>query len=195
MSVNTIDYEHLIFVVKELWQWTRQIDGIKRIMTDYRIRAVPHSGGDALNLLVRLIPRENPDVDNKFTHHCVVLKKFFECGWQDEAERIGILEAVNDPKGELVFHRGETDEAKFWRIHSNIAYDCVVAVLQDDNGDGKVEKSEVTNFLYQLWDYHRETKDEAGQTMTEYLYVQQDTRNGNFEIWRGEEVLSSRITA
>lgn len=195
MSVNTIDYNTLVFIVQTLEQWTRVIEGKKRIITDYRIRAVPHDGGDAVNLLIRLIPRENPDPANKFTHHFVVLHKFFECGYNDVDERNGIMEAVSDPKGELVWQRDTPDEARFWRINTLAAYDCRVAVLRDENGDGKVEKSEVSNHNYKLWDFHRETKDEAGQPMVEYLFVHQDTDTGGFEAWRGEEVDPSRIRA
>lgn len=194
MAVNTIDYSSLVFTVQDLWQWTRTIGGKKRIITDYRIRAVPHDG-EAVELLIRIIPRENPDAVNKFTHHFVVLRKFFECGWQDEPEREGILQAVNDPAGELVWQRDTPDEARFWRIHTKSPYECKVAVLRDENGDGKVDESEVDHRRYRLWDFHRETLDEAGQKMVEYLFVHQDQSAGDFEAWRGEEVDPSRIRA
>lgn len=193
MSVNTIDYSHLIFVVQNMWNWTRNINGKKHIITDYLVRATPNDGSDSVELLIRLMPRQHPDKANNFTHHFVVLKKFFACGWQDEDERNGIVEAVNDPKGELVWQRDTPDEARFWRVNANIAYDCDVAIIADANGNGKVEKSEVENRHYKLWDFHRETKDEVDQTVIEYLFVHQDTDSGDFEVWRGEEINPSRI--
>ncbi len=193
VSLNTIDYSNLVFTVLDLWQWTRIINGKKRIITDYRILATPHNGGEPISLLLRAIPRERPDVANKFTHHYVVLKKFFECGYNDTDERNGILEAVNDPNGELVWQRDTPDEAKFWRIHSKTAYDCDVVIIFDENGDGKVDESEVSHRKYKLWDFHRNTEDEANQPMTEYLFVHQDVESGDFEAWRGEEIDQSRI--
>lgn len=195
LSINTIDTSHLIFIVQTVEQWKRVVNGNKRIITDYRVRAVSHDGGGPVELLVRVIPRENPDPHTKYTHHFVVLKKFFECGWNDENERKGILEAVSDPKGELVWQAGTPEEAKFSRVQSLHTYDCEVAVLKDENGDGQVEESEVGHHNFKLWDFHRETKDEAGQPMTEFLFVHQDVDSKDFEAWRGEEVDPSRIRA
>jgi hypothetical protein len=194
MSVNTIDHSHLLFTVKELWQWTRVVNGNQRLITDYKLLTRPHDGND-VEIIVRVIPRENPDPLAKYTHHFCVLRKFFECGWQDEAERNGILEAVSDPAGELVYQRGEPNEERFWRINSKLPYDCDVAVIADMNGDGKIEESEVTHARYKLWDFHRETRDEANQPITEYLFVHQDQDNKDFVMWRGKEVDPTLIRA
>lgn len=194
MTINTIDTNHLFFTVQTVEEWKRRVNGKDRIITDYRVRAVQHDA-DPVELLVRVIPRENPDKLTKFTHHFVVLKKFFACGWGDTDEREGILQAVNDPNGELVWQRDTPDEARFWRINAKVPYDCEVAVLRDENGDGKVEESEVTHLSVRMWDFHRETKDEADQTITEFLFVHHDLEAKDFEAWRGEEVDPSRVRA
>lgn len=184
ISLNTIDYNNLVFIVQDLWNWTRVINGKNRAFTDYRVRAVSHDSRDDVELLIRIIPRENPE--HNFTHHFVILKKFFECGWQDEAERVGILEAVNDPNGELVWQRDTPEEARFWRINTKNAYECSVDIVLE---------SEIDHQQYKLWDFHRETKDEANQPLIEYLFVHQNMGSGDFEAWRGEEVDPSRIHA
>ena len=190
VSVNTIDYANCIFVVKEIWQWTRNINGNKRIFADYRILARPHDGQD-VELIVRVIPRENPEKD--CTHHFCVLRKFFECNYDQEEEREGILRTVNDKNGQLVYKEGQPEEERFFRIHTPSAYYCDVAVISDTNGDGKVEEDEIHHEKWNLWDYSRETLDEAGQPMIEYLFVQQDLEYKDFVMWRGEEVLPDRI--
>ena len=66
---------------------------------------------------------------------------------------------------------------------------------RDERSTSNPFESEVSHGQYKLWDFHRDTKDEAGQPMTEYLFVHQDAGSGDFEAWRGEEVDPSRIRA
>lgn len=190
MSVNTIDYSNLIFVVKELWQWNREINGNKRTITDYKLLARPHDGED-LEVIVRIIPRENPDA--KYTHDFAVLTKFFECGWDDEGERDGVLEALADPEGKLVWHKGEEDEQTFFLMNKTLGLD--VNVIADLNGNGEIEEDEVRDEKYDLYVYARDTLDEAKQPMTEFFFVQHDLTARDFAMWKGEVVDPSRIKA
>jgi len=191
LTLDTIDLSHLLFTVRDRQQWTRYVNGNKRTFTDYRLLARPHDGED-VEVVLRMIPIENPDKLAKLTHNCVALRPFFYCSWANEAEREGILEAVNDPAGELVYERGTPQERTFYRINSKEPYECEVAIISDLNNDGKIEENEVRQAHYLMWDYYSKTVKD-GQEVYEFLYVHQDQDSKDFVMWIGEEIDLTRI--
>jgi len=193
LTLKTIDLMGLVFTVRSREEWTRQVNGNTRTFTDYRLLARPHDGED-VEILLRMIPIANPDPIAKLTHNCVALRKFFECGWDNEDERNGLLEGLNDPKGQMLFAAGTPEQKTFLRINGKEAFDCDVAILADLDGNGKVEENEVRHKKYRMWDFFcKSTLD--GQIVTEFLYVHQDLDDKSFVLWLGEEIDLTKIVA
>lgn len=200
VTVNTIDYGRHLLQVSEIWSWDRKINGKSFTMTDYVLRAT------GVNVLIRVFPRENPTDEMKY--HVLVMHQYFPAepgamGWCDISA--DILGAANDPSGEFYNHRGEENEEKFWRVGGKIPIPCTVHIIKDENGDGKIDAKEVSHIPYTIWDFHRETHDEAGQPMVQYLYVQlcgkfvdPTTVNGGDKtiiMYSGEEISPQKIMA
>ena len=52
---------------------------------------------------------------------------------------------------------------------------------------------EVERFQLEYWDYWREIQDLAGQPVTQFFFVEMDTRNGWFQMWRGTEIDPKKV--
>lgn len=190
MVLNTLDFSHLLFKVAEIQEWKRIVEGNTRSFTDYCLVSV---GDPDTQVILRMIPTSAAS-DAASTHNCVGLTKFFECGWDNEDERKGILQGLEDPQGKMVFQAGTENEKVFWRINSKEPYDCDVTILADRNGNGKIEKDEVSHAKIRMWDFYcKNTKD--GVEVTEFLYVHHDLQARDFVMWLGEEVNPKDIQA
>ena len=187
LTLNVLDLRDLLFTVLEIQNWTRLVNGNKRVFTDYKLLARPHDGED-IEVILRMIPIENPDTVAKLTHNCVALKKFFECSWSDEDERAGLMEGVSDPKGKLVWMKDTPEEKVFWRINGLEAFDCAVDIM-----DAHWDTDETRTEKYKLWDYFCKIQKD-GQEVTEFLYVHQDQDAKDFAVWIGEEIDLTRIS-
>jgi hypothetical protein len=73
------------------------------------------------------------------------------------------------------------------------SYKAEVSVLRDVNSDGRVDRDEVEKVRLEYWDYWRETKDEAGLPLRQYLFVEMDRDTGWFQLWRGQEIDPQRV--
>jgi hypothetical protein len=200
VTVNTIDYGRNLLTVGEIWSWDRKINGKTFNMTDYFLRSA------GANVLIRVFPRENPNDELKY--HVLVMTQYYPkepgpLGWCEESP--DILAAADDVTGEFFNNKGQDNEEKYWRIGGKIAIPCTVHVIKDENGDGKIDTKEVSHVPYTLWDFHRETLDEANQKMVQYLYVQlcgkfvnPTTVNGGDKtiiMYSGEEIPPQNIMA
>lgn len=201
VTVNTIDFGRHMFNVEQIWAWDRNINGKTFPLTDYFLRSSEAS------VLIRVLPRDNPNADIK--HHVLVMKQYYPentdqpLGWCDESP--AILEAANSDSGDFIRFAGTENEIKYWRVGGNIPIPCEVNIIRDLNGDKKIDETEVEKVPYTLWDFHRETLDEAQQKMTEFLYIQlsgsfsppNKVRGGDktIVIYRGEEIPPDRIMA
>lgn len=197
VSLRTIDYDQELFRVAEIRAWERHINNKTVPMTDYVLES-----GDC-RVLLRAVPREDANADLKLTHRFAVLKECYRFGWSDEST--GILTAANDPTGEFIIDAGTENEQKFWRQAGIVPIYSKVALISDQNRDGKVEESEVEKATMTLWDFHRTTQDEAQQDFTEFFYVElsgrfvspTEVKGGDKTIvmLRGEEIDPRKVLA
>jgi hypothetical protein len=185
VTINDIDLKQYDFSVQEMREYKRTIAGKEYLFTDYVLRAQPLKG-DAV--VVRLRVNPTSQTDGGPTHNVLVLHLYDEMGY-DKA-----------------FHGVVTDTTKKIEVtDNNVAqtydringvqspYKAAVSVVRDVNHDGKVGEDEVETVQLEYWDYCRETADEAGNAMVQFLFVEMDASSGWFQLWRGEEINQGRV--
>ena len=181
VRINDIDLKQLTFSVKRILEYKRNIGGNVYEFTDYDLVA---PSGEKVRL--RLNPMENPDAAAGLTHNVVLLKLYHEQGYDE-----GLHKTVTDTtKLFEVLENGLCTE-RYYRINDvQDSYKPTVTVVKE--GDEELEKLEKLHLEY--WDYWREIPDEAGQPFNQFLFVEMDTDNGWFQMWRGEEIDPLQVT-
>ena len=101
----------------------------------------------------------------------------------------GLLTVVRDDTAKLIIHDGINPANIagdiFWRI-----YDVKDSHISSVNIRSKIG---VTDATIEYWDYSR-LIDIEGVEMEEFIFVEMNKADGWFEIWRGIEVATDRIT-
>jgi hypothetical protein len=115
--------------------------------------------------------------------HVVVLHLHDEMAY-DKAKEINFEGVLNNDAGDFrIDDEDGTPPADYLRINDvRRPYEATVLNL-----DGSTRQ--VT-----YWDYWRTTKDEAGNEVTEFLFVERDDDNGWFQLWRGTDVPPEVVT-
>jgi hypothetical protein len=72
-------------------------------------------------------------------------------------------------------------------------YRAHVKSLVDIDRDRRITYDEVKEHDVDYWDYQRELKDEAGQPVIQYFFVEMDTTDGWFELWQGEQLDPKKV--
>lgn len=189
-NLDLLDHRELFYALKAIEVINRR-SGTK--LADYRLQAKPFGTTDTKELVLRTVPRDGKVGKEKIDFRILSLSTYFSCGWNDDA-RGGIMEGVNDPRGEFVINPGTEQEQKYFRLHGlKDPYAATVNILKDDDNNGIVEDEEIETKTMKIWDYSRTTLDEAKQEMNEYLYVQKDEKTGWIDILIGTEVPPERI--
>ena len=188
VTIDTLELRDYNFFLREIREYQRSIGGQEFLFSDYVLLARPLQGDD---IWVRL--RLNPVDDAKrvagLTHHILLLQLCEEMAYNEDFYGV-----VTDTTGKFqVLQEGQVTE-EYWRIHDvTSAYKARVSVVQDVNNDNKVEMDEVGKQDLEYWDYWREIKDEAGQPVTEFLFIEMDGNNGWFQLWKGREFDPERV--
>lgn len=178
--LNEIDMEDMTFVVKQISDYEREIGDHKVHFTDYDMLARPLDGDD-IRVKMRLNPMENPDQAANLTHDVLLLRLIDEMAYSEDFHKV-----VNDTtkKFEFLDDKGACKE-RFFRINDvQEPYKANITFLAE-NQPKELQKSQV-----EYWDYWME-KTEAGIT---YLFVEMDTDNGWFQLWRGGPVNPQTVT-
>lgn len=185
VRVNDIDLKELSFYTKRILEYNRLINGTEHIFTDYELMARP-LGGDDVKIRLRLNPMESPDEVAGLTHNVVLLTLYTEQGYDE-----GLHKVVTDTtKLFEVLENGVCTE-RYYRINDvQDSYKPSVTVVKE--GDKDFENLESLHLEY--WDYWRTIKDEAGQEFNQFLFVEMDTDNGWFQMWRGEEIDALQVS-
>lgn len=190
VRVNQIDLSDLNFFLREILEYRRNLGpGQKFVFTDYHVLARPLQGDD-VSLKLRLMPEDDthPVVGPTFT--LIQLKLEDEFGFDQ-----GFLDVLNDDTGKFEVRSGETLEAEYWRVNDlRTPYKAAVTVIRDENNDSRVTSDEVQGHLLEYWDYWRQTHDESGGTVREFLFVEMNRRTGMFQIWRGQPIGPETVT-
>jgi len=185
VNINDIDLKQDDFFVTEIREYKRIIEGKPFFFADYVVLAQPLKG-DAVVLRLRVNPTDRADTG--LTHHLLVLRLYDEMAYDE-----GFHGVVTDTTKKIEVTDNNLTET-YWRINDvQDSYKATVTVIRDANQGGKVEKEEVQVVQVEYWDYSRQTPDEAGNPMVQYLFVEMDTSSGWFQLWRGEEINPQRV--
>ncbi len=120
--------------------------------TDYEL-----VGPDSVRLTLRV---SNPDGNQEIC----LCRTYMNLTYR-RAEEMGLVEALSDPQGEFrilqeVDGTSIPDELVpvYWRVDDHTEpYTVRSSILEDRNGDGTVEESEIRETIHRLWDFHRDT--------------------------------------
>ena len=185
VAINDIDLKQDDFFVAEIREYKRTIEGKPFFFADYVVRAQPLQG-DAVVLRLRVNPTDQADTGP--THHVLVLRLYDEMAYNE-----GFHGVVTDTTKKIEVADKNVTET-YLRINDvQDSYKATVSAIRAVNQDGKGEKEEIQTVQVEYWDYSRETPDEAGNPMVQYLFVEMDTSSGWFQLWRGEEINPQRV--
>lgn len=183
VTINEIELRDYNFFIKEIHEYRRTIGRQQHYFADYVLLARPLGGEDVL-LRLRLVPVADPQRAAGLTHQALLLRLYDEMAYNEELHKV-----VNDTTKKFeVLENGQV-VAEYWRINDvATSYKAKVAVITDINRDNKVEINEVQRRGLEYWDYWRETTEAGGVKFTEFLFIEMDSANGWFQMWRGREV-------
>lgn len=189
VKIDSLDFRDHRFTVREIKEYSLSLGGSYHRMVDYVLLARPIGKPD-LKVILRLVP--DKDSNSKVSHRALLLTLYDELEYNE-----GLHNVVKDDTGKFEIDDNSDPENvvhdEFWRVNDVLtSYLANVKTLTDDDGDGKVDTSEVKNSKVEYWDYYRDT-DVEGVEIQEFVFVQMDSKNGWFQIWRGSEVNSERI--
>jgi len=183
VTIDEMDLRDLNFFIKEVREYKRSISGQQFLFVDYVLLARPLGGEDKW-VRLRLNPVDDPERVAGLTHQVLLLHLDDEMAYNEELHKV-----CNDTTKKFQVLQDGAVKEEFFRINDVTgSYKARVSVLKDLDSDGTVEESEVRKTNIEYWDYWREYKDEAGQPVTEFLFIEMDASNGWFQLWKGQEV-------
>ncbi|HKD38040.1 MAG TPA: hypothetical protein VKB78_14605 [Pirellulales bacterium] len=189
VTIDALDLGDANFFIREIRQNRRMIEGREFLFVDYVLLARALEGAETL-VRLRLNTVDDPDRVAGLTHNALVLRLYDEMAYNEDLHKV----VTDDTKKFQVLENGQVTE-EFFRINDVLgSYKTEVTILQDLDHDHQAAAGEVTREQFEYWDYWREIKDEAGQPLTEFLFVETNSSNGWFQLWRGREVDMQKVT-
>jgi hypothetical protein len=188
VTIDDLDWKDYTFFIREVREYRRVISGREYPFVDYVLVARPLNA-DEVRVRLRLNPVEDPDAAGGLTHHALLLHLSDEMAYDE-----GLHNVVTDTTRKFqVLQDGKVTE-EYYRLNDvTDSYKAQVTVLKDADHDNRVTPDEVERLEIEYWDYMREVQDEAGQPVTEYLFVEMDRNNGWFQIWQGREADPQKV--
>lgn len=182
IRIDELDLKGLDFCVGGILEYERVESKETFLFTDYDLLA-RSMGKDDVKLRLRLNPLKEADQSAGLTHSVVVLKLYDELNYTEEFHKV-----VTDTTETFeVLENGVCTE-RYWRMGSGKEpYKAVITELCKGN-KASTYRSELIRRNIEYWDYNREIKDEAGQSLIEYLFVEMDSTTGYFQLWKGPEI-------
>jgi hypothetical protein len=181
--INEIDLRDNNFFLKEIRQYQRTLQGKQFLFVDYVLLARPLHGEDVW-VRLRLNPVDDPEAAGGLTQTALLLRLYDEMAYDE-----GLYKVVTDTTKKFqVLENGQVTE-EYWRINDvTSSYKATVSIIKDENKDGQVDEDEMEKVTLEYWDYWRDSTDEFGQPVRQYLFVEMNAENGWFQIWRGQEL-------
>ena len=169
------------FTVQEIREYTRHIGAKEFRFTDYVLRGVNVRRPDADDVVVtrlRVVPNQAGANDS------LLLSLYDEFKFAET-----FLAVLKDTTGALTITEDAAGaEASFTRInHLLEPYQAAVLVVTETTPDGKAATEGVSAAKLEYWDYWRDADIGAGKTAQEFVFVEMNSENGWFQIWRGRE--------
>jgi hypothetical protein len=184
-TLNDIDHTGLNFVCRELRESTVEMFDRINHFVDYHIYARTISGGSILRKL-RVAP-DKRSFDKPY--RMVLFSLMDELAFDKNFEAVvrdgtGIFKVDDDEKN---IHE------QFWRINDvKTSYVANVKLLEDLDGNGKVDRNEVKSLGVEFWDYQRKSSFD-GVDEIEYLLIEMNKVSGYFQLWRGKEISPYKV--
>jgi hypothetical protein len=188
-TINTIEWRDFNFFITEIREMKRSIGGREFFTVDYTLLARP-IGADDVMVRLRLNPVDDPDRAAGLSHDVLLLRLYDQIAYDK-----GFHDVVTDTTGKFEVRQDGVVVEEYWRINDvKTSYQAKVAIVKDLNRDKKVTSDEIERRPLEYWDYWRETKDEGGQPLRQFLFVEMDQKDGWFQIWRGEPIDPNKVT-
>lgn len=191
-GIDVLDFRDDLWPLHDFYSWRQSLAGTVHMMADYYLKS------DDRVCLIKVVPKDGPCVGLPVS--VLLMTQYYpaEPGAMpyDPSLTPEILAALDDPTGEFYKDRGLPTEECYWRLGGKVP----IPALVTDNFVGMVRERP-----YTLWDFHRDTTDEAGQTVRQYLYAHFSGRYdpktkstaGGYQdliLWRGVEIEPNRVT-
>lgn len=187
VTIDDIDWRDRNFKLRELRITKRTIRGKKFVFADYVVGERTLKGEET-ELRIRYNPTADADRGGD-EFHALLLSLEDEFEYSDDFH-----EVVSDPSGIFRIENEGKVEAEFRRLHGlTEPYKAVVTVLADEDQNKKVTSDEVNYQRIEYWDFERDITDFAGQPTKEYLFVELDTVDGWFQLWRGSPLDTRKV--
>ena len=178
---NGPEFADYNFTVQEIREYTRRIQGQDFRFADYVLRGVNAKSPDADNVLmtrVRVVPNAAGAND------ALLLRIYDEFEFAEDflavvKDTTGLFKVTDDKSGA---------EATFSRINDvRDSYQAAVLAVAETTTDGKGAPGKVSPAKVEYWDYWRDADIGPGKTAKEFVFVEMNSDNGWFQIWRGRE--------
>lgn len=184
-TLSDIDHSGFNFVCKEIRESTVEMFERVNNFVDYHIYARSLSGEQILRKL-RLAPDKR---SFDLPYRVVLFSLMDELAFSKDFESV-----VRDGTGVFKIDDDEKDiHEQFWRINDvKTSYTAKVKLLEDLNGNGKIDKNEVKSLNVEFWDYQRKSTFD-GVEEVEYLLIEMNKVSGYFQIWRGKEISPYKV--
>jgi hypothetical protein len=140
--------------------------------------------GDDVSVRLRLNPIADPQKAGGREYNVLMLRLDDEMEYAADFEKL-----LNDKSGLFQIRHDGVVKEEFQRMYGlKTPYQATVSYLRDVNQDHRIERDEIDTLELRYWDFSRQIKDEAGQPLEEYLFVEMDGQTGWIQIWRGCEL-------
>jgi hypothetical protein len=180
VTIDTVELRDLNFFLQEIREYKRRIGPQEYTFVDYSLLARP-LGGDDVALRLRLNPIADTQRSGGRAYHVLMLRLDDEFEYSADFEKL-----LNDKSGVFQIRQDGVVTEEFERLHGlKSPYTATVSYLRDINQNHQIERDEIDTLELKYWDFSREIKDEAGQPLEEYLFVEMDGQTGWIQIWRG----------
>ena len=183
ITIDTVEMRDLNFFLQEIREYQRRIGPQEFTFVDYSLLARPLHGDD-VSMRLRLNPIADPQKAGGREYNVLMLRL------DDEMEYTAAFEKLlNDKSGLFQIRQDGVVKEEFQRVFGlKSPYQATVSYLRDVNQDHRIERDEIDTLELKYWDFSRQIKDEAGQPLEEFLFVEMDGQTGWIQIWRGCEL-------
>jgi hypothetical protein len=176
---NGPDFANIDFTVKEIREYNRRIGGKDYPFTDYVLRGVNSKTFDN-----EMVARVRAIANDAGGHDALLLSLYDEFAFSED-----FLAVVKDDTGVLDITQDKTgDNETFTRINDvRGSYEAAILIISETTPDGKAPPRGTAAAKAEYWDYWREVDLGNGKTAREFVFVEMNSENGWFQIWRGRE--------
>lgn len=203
IEIKYPEYDGKDFRIENVYEYTRELNGRTFIHCCYDL--VSKSGGTAERVRLLANPIKGASAEDAYPYSLLLLKLDHEQQWDDSMTPV--LEDACDNKQWVVDDDGKDDDGNqvrepyhdvYYRLNDLVdPYEAEVAEIEDEDGNGKFDPSEVRTRTVTYYDFARQVEDVPGVENTEFYIVEKDgsvEEEGYITMWKGDEIDPSRIT-